>query len=401
MRFSRRAFLAATGAGAALSAAPAGAASAALADGEAVAFHGSHQAGIATEVQAQLVLATFDLATSSRAEVLDLLAAWTKAAERLTQGHALTPAGIDQPPPDTGEAMGLGAARLTLTFGYGPSFFDGRLGYEHLRPTSLAELPELAGDQIDAASSGGDLCVQACADDAQVAFSAVHNLSRMASGVLSLRKLQTGFSRTSATASSQETRRNLLGFKDGTNNILGGDRRAMDRFVWLPASTEPSWMRGGSYLVFRRMRLALEAWGRLSLAEQEQVIGRRRSGGAPLGARHEHDPVPLDLAGRHGGLVVPDGAHVREAAPSQNGSVRILRRGYSFAEGVDPLTGEIDAGLIFIAYQRDPEAQFLTIARRLAQHDRLQAYATTVSQGVFACPGGLRPGAVLGGHLPR
>src|SRR6185436_8956816 len=100
---------------------------------------------------------------------------------------------------DTGEALGLTPARLTLTFGFGPSLFDGRFGAAAHRPAALRPLPPLPGDELDPARSDGDLCVQACADDPQVAFHAVRNLARIGRGAVVMRWAQLGFGRASTT----------------------------------------------------------------------------------------------------------------------------------------------------------------------------------------------------------
>ena len=146
-----------------------------------VAFYGVHQAGIATAQQEHLHFAALDLVTEEASEVHDLLRAWTEAAARMTRGETAGEENSSQfmPPDDTGEALDLSPARLTLTFGFGPSFFekDGedRLGLAGRMPDALAPLPPLTGDVLDAGRSDGDLCIQACADDPQVAFHAVRN----------------------------------------------------------------------------------------------------------------------------------------------------------------------------------------------------------------------------------
>ncbi|HEX5494602.1 MAG TPA: iron uptake transporter deferrochelatase/peroxidase subunit, partial [Mycobacteriales bacterium] len=366
-----------------------------------VPFHGEHQAGVATPTQDRLVFAAFDV-TGSRAMVAAMLRRWTTAAERMTAGHPVGGSRDDSgddpgegeplaPPVDTGEAAGLPPSRLTLTVGLGPSLFDGRFGLAARRPAALADLPPLPGDELDPARSGGDLCVQACADDPQVAFHAVRNLARIARGTAHLRWLQLGFGRTSTTSDTQSTPRNLMGFKDGTNNIHGEDTAAMNRFVWV-AQTDQPWMAGGSYLVVRRIRMLIESWDRASLGEQERVVGRRKSTGAPLGRTREADRVDLTARDPDGDPVVPADAHIRLAAPAANGGERILRRGYSYTDGADPLTGELDAGLFFACFQRDPRRQFVPIQRRLGAHDAMTEYIKHTGSAVFACPPGLRPG---------
>ena len=360
-----------------------------------VAFLGEHQAGIVTPPQDRLVFATYDMTEASPQALRALLATWSEAAATLTAGKALPGAEqLDAPVPDTGEALGLGAARLTITVGFGPSLFDRRFGLAARRPAALIDLPAFAGDALDPTRSGGDLCVQACADDAQVAFHAVRNLSRLALGTASLRYLQVGFARTSSGPASDGTPRNLLGFKDGTDNLRPADTAALDRFVWAGGDGDKRWMRGGTYLVARRIRTHLEAWDRTTLAGQQAAIGRDKASGAPLGGSAEHDTVDLTAVGADGTLQIPPGAHIRVASPSANGGQHILRRGYSFADGVDPRTGEIDAGLFFICFQRDPARQFVAIQRRLAAGDTLAQYLTHTGSGIFACP----PGVAVAGE---
>ena len=60
-------------------------------------------------------------------------------------------------------------------------------------------------------------------------------------------------------------------------------------------------------------------------------------------------------------------AHIRLASPEQNGGIRLLRRGYNYTDGQDPDTGKLAAGLFFIAFQRDPQAQFKVLQTRLGQ----------------------------------
>lgn len=374
---------------------------------DAVPFHGAHQAGIATPAQDRLAFGAFDL-TDERPEALrDLLRAWTRAAELLCAGR---PAGQvsghpERPPEDTGEATGLPASRLTITFGLGPSLFErggeDRLGLRDRRPRALRPLGALPGEQLDPDRTGGDLCVQACADDPQVAFHAVRNLARIAFGVATLRWTQLGFGRTSTTSRSQSTPRNLMGFKDGTNNLRAEDTAGMDRFVWVGADEPQRWMRGGSYLVARRIRMFLETWDRDRLADQEAIIGRRKDSGAPLTGEDEFDPVDLQLKGSDGITVILPDAHVRLASPSTNDGQVLLRRGYSYTDGIDARTGQLDAGLFFIAFQQDPERQFAAIQRRLGSGDALTEYVQHTGGGLFAVPPGVRPGGFVGEGLFR
>src|SRR5262249_41435918 len=157
---------------------------------------------------------------------------------------------------------------------------------------------------------------------------------------VTMRWSQLGFGRTATTSRSQDTPRNLMGMKDGTANIRAEDTDAMRRFVWLGGGVEPVWMSGGTYMVTRRIRMLLEIWDRSSLDAQEQPIGRHKYSGAPLGRSDEFAPLPLD-AEQDGKPLIPVDAHVRLASAEANDGQRILRRGYSFTDGVDERLGEL------------------------------------------------------------
>ncbi|MEU1616413.1 iron uptake transporter deferrochelatase/peroxidase subunit [Streptomyces sp. NPDC005722] len=396
---SRRKVLGWTGAGVVVAAAAAGGGVAAVragddvrpagAAGSAIAFHGENQAGITTPVQDRLHFASFDVKTEDREELVALLKEWTDAARKLTQGRPVGEGAVgglaEAPPDDTGEALGLQASRLTLTVGFGPSLFttkDGgdRFGLKAHRPAALVDLPKFPGDALDPNRSGGDLCVQACADDPQVAVHAIRNLARIGFGKVAMRWSQLGFGKTSSTTPDEQTPRNLMGFKDGTHNVAGSDRAAQDEHVWVAAKDGPSWMAGGSYLVARRIRMHIETWDRTPLREQEQIFGRTKGEGAPIGRQREHDAPDFKA-------MLPD-AHVRLAHPDNSG-VTILRRGYSFTDGTDGL-GRLDAGLFFIAYQRDVRDGFVPLQMRLAKLDSLNEYIQHVGSAVYAVPPGVR-----------
>jgi deferrochelatase/peroxidase EfeB len=356
-----------------------------------VPFHGRHQAGIATPAQDRLHFAAFDVEDGLRADDLrGLLREWSRAAERMTAGRPVGDANHQAlaPPQDTGEALGLTPAHLTVTFGLGASLFDGRFGLSAQRPPALRDLPALPGDDLDRARSGGDLCVQACADDPQVAFHAVRNLARIGRGAVTVRWSQLGFGPTSSTSRAQATPRNLLGFKDGTANLKAEDVEALERHVWVAGDRpgEPAWLRDGTYLVARRIRMLIEVWDRASLGDQEQTIGRHKATGAPLGERDE-------FATLHVGRLPAD-SHVRLAAPSNNAGTALLRRGYSFTDGLDDRLGQLDAGLFFLSFQRDPDA-FVRVQRRLGSSDALNEYIKHVGSGLWAIP----PGAQRGGYV--
>ena len=363
-----------------------GHAEAAATPGTAVPFHGDHQAGIASAVQDRLHMAAFDLRTDDRAAVVRMLRRWTAAAERMTRGletvdGGAAPTVADAPPEDTGEALALPPARLTLTLGLGPGFFA-KTGLAGRRPPALIDLPRFKGDELDPARSGGDLVVQACADDPQVAVHAVRNLARMAMGTAAVRWSQLGFGRTSTTTPTEQTPRNLFGFKDGTRNITGDDAAALTRHVWVGAGDEPAWMPG-------------QLPRRPAHRDADRELGPGLAAGA--GGRHRTAQDLRCPAGR-GRRARPGerrgaaaASHVALAHPDANGGVRILRRGYSYVDGSDGF-GHLDAGLFFLAYCRDPRTQYVPLQTRLARSDAMAEYLTHTASGVYAVPPGVRPG---------
>ncbi|MEU7739129.1 iron uptake transporter deferrochelatase/peroxidase subunit [Nonomuraea sp. NPDC049158] len=359
-----------------------------------VPFYGEHQAGIVTPAQDRLHFVSFDVITDKRAELVELMQEWTAAAARMVQGKEAgtfgTLGGVPEAAPDdTGEALGLPASGLTLTIGFGPSLFDKRFGLAGKRPAALADLPKFPGEALVPEISGGDICVQACAHDPQVAVHAIRNLARIGFGKVSVRWSQLGFGRTSSTSRAQATPRNLMGFKDGTNNLKLEDAELLRRQLWVDAQDGPAWMTGGSYMVTRKIRMMVETWDRTSLAEQEVIFGRDKGAGAPLGKKAEFDTLDFAAKGADGRPLIKDDAHVRLAHPSTNGDAHLLRRGYNFVDGSDGL-GRLDAGLFFIAYQRDPRKQFVPVQTRLAKSDALNEYIKHISSGLWACPPGMR-----------
>jgi deferrochelatase/peroxidase EfeB len=371
----------------------------------AVEFWGDHQAGIVTPAQEHTYFATFDLTTDKRDDVVNLLRTWTRAAARMAAGQTAAPETPDGDTPglDSAEALGLPAARLTMTFGFGAGLFEkagkDRYGLAALRPQALVDLPRFNGDQLEPTRTGGDLSVQACADDPQVAFHAVRQLARLAYAVADIRWVQTGFMSRPANG---DTPRNLMGFKDGTQTPT-----QIDQVVWV-GDDGPAWMQGGSYVVVRRIRMALEHWDRTNVDFQEQTFGREKYSGAPLGLKGEFEPLGLDRTDKDENPVIPENAHVRLANSASNAGAEVLRRGYSYNDGVNFTAErwppwrqgmEYDAGLFFLCYQRDPRTGFIRIFENMAKFDMLNQFVTHVGSGLFACPGGVRAGEFIGQRL--
>ncbi|MGN6445573.1 iron uptake transporter deferrochelatase/peroxidase subunit [Amnibacterium sp.] len=354
----------------------------------------AHQPGIETEQQRYSVYMTFDLTSPLASDLQVLLARWSGAIAQMMQGlpiGSVEPKGPSAVALDTGEAYQLSPASLTVTLGLGPGVFDERFGLAAKRPKHLADLPAMPSDQLQEATSGGDLSLQACADDPQVAYHAIRDLARIARGVATTRWTVLGFGRASA-GKGQATPRNLMGFKDGTRNIK--EQADFTRFVWV--DDDQPWTRGGSYQVVRKIQMNIETWDADPVGDQQAVFGRTKAVGAPLTGKREFDTP--DFAKRAGGsTVIPPTSHVSLAAHEHNGGVKILRRGYNYTDGLNRY-GLLDAGLLFIAYQNDPQ-HFITLQTRLGSSDRLNEYIQHIGSAIFFTPAAPKRGHYLGQDL--
>ncbi|CAM5406886.1 Deferrochelatase OS=Streptomyces griseomycini OX=66895 GN=FHS37_001898 PE=3 SV=1 [Streptomyces griseomycini] len=297
---------------------------------------------------------------------------------------------------DTGVARDAGPSSLTLTFGFGHSFFA-RTGLEKQRPVALDPLPDFSSDRLDKARSNGDLWVQIGADDALVAFHALRAVQKDAGSAARVRWQMNGFNRSPGATAHPMTARNLMGQVDGTRNPKPADSD-FDRRIFVPEEGEPAWMANGSYVVVRRIRMLLDDWEKLPLKEQENVIGRRKSDGAPLSGGTETSEMDLEKTDAEGNLVVPFNAHARITRPDQNGGAAMLRRPFSYHDGIDA-DGVPDAGLLFICWQADPLRGFVPVQRKLDRGDALTPFVRHEASGLFAVPGGAAEGEYVGQRL--
>ena len=352
-----------------------------IADGqEEISFYGKHQAGITTPMQKNIYFVVLDLRTTDKNELIQLFKDWTDYSQKLVNGELVKKDGSNAllPPSDTGETVGLNPYRLTLTFGVSASFLT-KLGLEKKRPKLFRDLPAFPKEQLREQYTGGDIVIQACADDEQVAFHAVRNLIRKGRNKVTMKWSQSGFA---AIGDRTETPRNLFGFKDGTANVT--TEKDFDKVVWADSQ---DWMKNGSYMAVRRIIMHLETWDRTNLQEQENTFGRYKESGAPFGKKNEFDEVDLSL--------LPVDSHVRLA---KEVDLPILRRSYSYSDGIDPKTGQFDAGLLFIAFQKDPDS-FVKIQTNLGADDKMNEYVTHIGSGLFACFGGVKEGGYIGQDL--
>jgi deferrochelatase/peroxidase EfeB len=357
-------------------------------------FYGdAEQAGIRTPPQRHLFYMTFDLTAAQRADLQVLLARWSAAIAQLMKGETIgqvEPARPNAVGLDTGEGLDLGPAALTVTVGLGPKVFTDTYGLASAKPALLRELQALPSDDFDPRFTGGDLSLQACADDPQVAYHAIRDLARIAkdTGTAAVRWMVIGFGRASA-GKGQSTPRNLLGFKDGTRNIRSDTD--FDRFVWL--GDGPDWQRHGTYQVVRKIKMHIENWDTNRVSNQNDVFGRHKLSGAPLTGTGEFDTPDFAKKDGEGSLVIPANAHIRLAAHENNDGVRILRRSYNYTDGINAV-GLLDAGLMFISYQNDP-LHFETLQARLGAADALNEYISHIGSAIFFVPPAAKEGSYI------
>ncbi|MFF8975653.1 iron uptake transporter deferrochelatase/peroxidase subunit [Streptomyces cellulosae] len=355
-----------------------------------VPFHVKHQPGITDPLQSRGHLLAFDLAPGAgRKEAAALLRRWSDTARRLMAGEFDAEG-------DSDVARDAGPSSLTLTFGFGHSFFA-RTGLEKQRPAALDPLPAFSSDRLDRARSDGDLWVQIGADDALVAFHALRAVQKDAGAAARVRWQMNGFNRSPGATARPMTTRNLMGQVDGTRNPKP-EEPDFDQRIFVPEQGEPAWMANGSYVVVRRIRMLLDDWEKLSLTEQEGVIGRRKADGAPLSGGDETTEMDLEKTDAQGNLVVPFNAHARITRPDQNGGAAMLRRPFSYHDGIDA-DGTPDAGLLFVCWQADPLRGFVPVQRKLDRGDALTPFIRHEASGLFAVPGGAAEGEYVGQAL--
>ncbi len=242
--------------------------------------------------------------------------------------------------------------------------------------------------------------MQIGADDALVAFHALRAIQQDAGSAARVRWQMNGFNRSPGATAHPMTARNLMGQVDGTRNPKPADAD-FDQRIFVPEKNEKNeqaWMANGSYAVVRRIRMLLDDWEKLSVKAQEDVIGRRKSDGAPLSGGSETTEMDLEKTDQAGNLIVPVNAHARITRPDQNGGAAMIRRPFSYHDGFDA-DGVPDAGLLFICWQADPLRGFVPVQRKLDRGDALSRFIRHEASGLFAVPGGAAEGEYVGQRL--
>jgi deferrochelatase/peroxidase EfeB len=353
-------------------------------------FYGLHQPGIITPRPASGMVAAFDVIADDRAGLERLFRTLTQRVHFLMQGGAPPKTDPKFPPPDSGI---LGPVvvpdNLTITMSLGASLFDQRFGLQTLKPVHLERMRQFPNDALDPDGCHGDLLLQFCANTPDTNIHALRDILKNLSDLLVLRWKQEGSVPVVPMRTHQppESARNFLGFRDGSANPPSNDPVAMERIVWVKATdTEPPWAVGGTYQVVRIIRNFVERWDRTPLQEQERIIGHTKSSGAPFDGKSEND-VP-NYAIDPQGKVTPLDAHIRLANPRTPKTQEnlILRRPFNYSNGVAK-SGQLDMGLLFIAYQANLAKGFMAVQQRL-NGEPLEEYIKPVGGGFFfALPG--------------
>lgn len=352
-----------------------------------VPFDGPHQAGVLTKPQAQATLVALDSIAPNRQLLAQALQALSTRARALTQGETVGVQEIDDPPPDCGILDTPDG--LTVTIAFGASLFDDRYGLEKRKPAKLRQMPNFSNDELDPTRTHGDVLLQVCAEHRDTVVHTVRELMRTVAGHLTPRWSIEGFQSAKRGPNPKNSPRNLFAFRDGTANPDPSDAELMNSLVWVqPGSGEPAWTVGGTYQVVRTIRMHVEFWDRVGMFEQQNMIGRDRVTGAPLGGTDEFEDPHYELDPK--GKRIPLDAHIRLANPRsvQTADQRILRRGYNYHRGVDP-AGDLDQGLVFVAFNQDVQRQFATVQKRLSEEPMID-YITPVGGGYFFAPPGPR-----------
>lgn len=348
-----------------------------------LAFRAPHQIGITAGHQSTGLMAAFDVVARDLAELDELFAGLTDEAERIMTGvpyeerdpafPALYTGTVGNPPPP---------ANLSVVVAVGASLFDDRYGLADRRPRELRDMPILANDRLDPKRTHGDLLVSISSTHEDHDLFALRQLMRATRGGMTLRWMTDGFLRRTEARPGEAGVRNLMGFVDGTANLDPADPAQMADFVWVrTGDDEPAWAVGGSYQVVRVVRMLVEFWDRTRLSEQERVIGRKRSNGAPLDGGSETDEP--DFAADPDGEITPLESHIRLARPrtADTEHQRILRRGFNYSRGFDD-AGQLDQGLAFVSFQRSIDRQFMPVADRL-NGEALEEYVVPEGGGFF------------------
>lgn len=357
-----------------------------------VAFDGPHQAGIATPTQASLNLIGFNLKPGVDKDALQrLMRLWTEDARALANGRG--PLGGLEP------EMSQRPANLTFTAGFGERVFD--IAAPDKKPAWLHSVPPMSRDALREEWGQTDLALQICADDPVMCAWAMRHMTRAAAEYVHTAWVQQGFMNAYGAIPTGQTPRNLFGQVDGTVNPHGDDE--FDEQVWIDGPRE---FAGSTSLVVRRIAMNLDEWEKLDRGSREAAIGRKLADGSPLTGGDEFTPADFDARDDYGLPVIDPNSHMaRATAPKDHPEQRFKRRPYNYNLPPEAGSGQLsNAGLVFLAYQKDPDRQFTPVLARLNEADRLNEWTTHIGSAVYWVPPGTGEGrdaywgqSVLGG----
>jgi deferrochelatase/peroxidase EfeB len=352
----------------------------------AIPFEGQWQAGIANPPPPAACFVSFNVTATGRSGLIDLLQTLTHRARFLTRGGTPTDLGPVTPPSDSG-TLGptVPADGLTVTLGLGASLFDDRYGIANRKPVHLVEMTSFPNDNLNPDLTGGDLLLQICAGSSDTAIHALRDIAKHTRAGMQINWRMDGFV---APPRPTGVPRNHFGFMDGIANPDVDDAEVGNRLLWVvPGIGEPSWATGGTYHAIRIIRQFIEFWDRVSLNEQQTMIGRYRASGNVLGTKSL--TATPDFAADPKGKTIPLTAHIRLANPRTKATQdsRIFRRGYNYDNGTD-LAGNLDMGLIFNAFQQNLTRQFIATQNRLIGEPMVD-YISPVGGGYFFVPPGI------------
>ena len=354
-----------------------------------VPFYGVNQAGIATAPQTATSFLAFDVTVANRGELTALVRTLTARAALLTAGGTSPPTSPTSVPSDD-RLLGPTVLPddLTVTVGVGASLFDGRYGLGPSKPAQLETMRAFAHDNLDPAICNGDLLVQLCAGHRDTVGHAMLDILAHTDGGMRLRWRIDGFRFPPRPVGIP---RDWMGFKDGITNPDTTNTTQMNQQVWVqPGTPEPAWTAGGSYQVVRIIRMFLDKWNTVSVAEQERIFGRRKISGAPLYATSPNASDNLDPVYTNDpqGLLTPLNCHIRLANPQTPKTATtsaILRRSYQYDRSPD-VQGNLDMGHVFCCFQQQL-ATYIAMQTRL-EGEMLVPFISPLGGGYFfALPG--------------
>lgn len=339
-----------------------------------VAFDGPRQAGIETPTQADMNLAGFNLKDDVDAGgIARLMRLWTEDARELTAGRnplsSLEPEMVEWP------------ANLTITCGFGERIFE--IAAKGKKPSWLHDIPEMDRDELEDEWGQTDLVLQICSDDPVMSAWALRHMTRAGMDYVEPAWVQQGFMNAYGSIPKGQTPRNLFGQVDGTVNPYSEEEYDEQVFA----------EDGSSSLVVRRIHMDLDEWERLDRTSREEAVGRKLSDGAPLTGTDEFDEPDMEAIDSYGLPVIDKNSHMaRSMPPADKPEQRFKRRPYNYNLPPTPGSGQLsNAGLIFMAYQKDPDVQFTPVLKRLDEADRLNEWITHIGSAVYWIAPGTAP----------